>query len=195
MSTSWSPPRLLLLTDRAQLRLGRGLLSTLAECVDAGLEAVVVRELDLELRAWSALVEGAAALPGLRVVTARRTHPAAVGIHLAEQQPKPCGDAVWGRSCHGVETLREAADAGADWAMLSPFATSASKPGHLPVLPASAWSAAPLPTFALGGVDGDNAAAAIRAGAHGVAVMGAVMRSADPAGEVSRLLAAVRSAA
>jgi thiamine-phosphate pyrophosphorylase len=43
--------------------------------------------------------------------------------------------------------------------------------------------------FALGGVEACAVADLRAAGAHGVAVMGAVMRAADPADVVSRLLA------
>jgi thiamine-phosphate pyrophosphorylase len=45
-----------------------------------------------------------------------------------------------------------------------------------------------VPVLALGGVDAANAASAREAGAHGVAVMGCVMRAADPAAVVRRLL-------
>ena len=54
----------------------------------------------------------------------------------------------------------------------------------------------PLPAvFALGGVDEDNAASFLQAGAHGVAVMGSVMSSPDPAHTVAALLAKVAVAA
>ena len=55
-------PRLMLLTDRSQLRLGRGLAGTVEECVAAGLRRVVVREHDLERAAWTALVDRLLAL-------------------------------------------------------------------------------------------------------------------------------------
>lgn len=42
--------------------------------------------------------------------------------------------------------------------------------------------------LALGGITVANAAAARNAGAHGVAVMGAVMRAPDPAAVVAALL-------
>jgi pentose-5-phosphate-3-epimerase len=50
----------------------------------------------------------------------------------------------------------------------------------------------PLPAvFALGGVNEHNVASFFRAGAHGVAVMGSVMTSPDPAQTVAALLAKV----
>ena len=49
--------------------------------------------------------------------------------------------------------------------------------------------------FALGGVDPTRAARCVAAGAHGVAVMGAVMRADDPATVVAGLLDALRAGA
>lgn len=74
---------------------------------------------------------------------------------------------------------------------LSPYAASASKPGDRATLPADAFAGHEVPVLALAGVDAANAADAIAAGAHGVAVMGAVMRADDPAGVVTDLLLAV----
>jgi thiamine-phosphate pyrophosphorylase len=45
-----------------------------------------------------------------------------------------------------------------------------------------------VPVLALGGVQPDTVAGALEAGAHGVAVMGAVMRAETPAKIVTRLL-------
>lgn len=184
-----SLPRLLLLTDRSQLHLGRGLRRTVRECADAGLEAVVVREHDLTPEARHALVADLAAIDGLTVLTSRIPDPAALGTHLAADQP-PVGG-WFGRSCHSAEEVRRAAAEGAAWAVLSPYSEGASKPGR-PLIAPTAFADLPIPTYALAGVTPDNAAAARGAGAHGVAVMSHVMRSDDPAREVRRLLEAVR---
>ncbi len=61
MTSRLVPPRLMLLTDRAQLSLGRGLVTTVRECVDAGLTWVVVREHDLGPAARVEEVRAAAA--------------------------------------------------------------------------------------------------------------------------------------
>ena len=50
----------------------------------------------------------------------------------------------------------------------------------------------PIPVYALGGIDPSNAREAIDAGAHGVAVMGGVMRADHPAAVVQRLLQEVQ---
>lgn len=183
-------PRLVLLTDRAQLRLGRGLVRTVEECAAAGLRRVLVREHDLGPVAWTALVDRLLEITTLEVLTSRHSHPHAHGVHLAAHQP-PAGGRH-GRSCHSRADLVRAREEGADWATLSPYAASASKPGHGPPVPLSWFEAAPLPTYALGGIDAATAGSAMAAGAHGVAVMGAVMRAADPAGETARLLEALR---
>ncbi|GAB3868733.1 thiamine phosphate synthase [Nocardioides maradonensis] len=188
-------PRLLLLTDRSQLRLGRSLVRTVAECVEAGATHVVLRELDEPEAARAAL---AAALVGVgaTVITAHTPLPGAVGLHLpAGKQVLTCRQAsggAWGRSCHSPEAVRAAAEEGAAWATLSPYAATDSKPGYGPSLPPTAFQDLPIPVFALGGITPANAAEARRDGAHGVAVMGAVMRAHDPAEVVSALLEAVR---
>lgn len=182
-------PRLMLLTDRAQLRLGRGLARTVEECAAVGLPRVLVREHDLEPRAWTALVDRLLEVPGLEVLTSRRSHPRAHGVHLAAHQPLSAGR--HGRSCHDAADLARAARQGACWATLSPFTDSTSKPGYGPPIDARLLGRAPLPTYALGGVSARNVRAALDAGAHGVAVMGAVMRATDPATETARLLEAL----
>lgn len=179
-------PRLVLLTDRSQLRLGRGLVRTVRECVDAGLRAVVVREHDLDPSQRHALVTALAAIDGLTVISSRIPEPSAHGLHLAAHQVAPA-EGCWGRSCHSRTDVSHAAGQGASWVTLSPYAASASKPGRA-TLPATAFVGHPVPVLALAGIDATNAADAIAAGAHGVAVMGAVMRAGEPAGVVADLL-------
>jgi thiamine monophosphate synthase len=215
-------PRLLLLTDRSQLRLGRGLVRTVRECAEAGLAAVVVREHDLEPSARPALVRALVSIPGLTVLSSRIPDPAAHGLHLASHQSPPAAhhagwtlptrhsggqadlgpperrDDVrrpppWGRSCHSRAEVARSAEQGASWATLSPYAASASKPGYGPSLPPDAFEGHRVPVLALGGIDESTAARARAAGADGVAVMGAVMRAPDPAELVSALLRAVET--
>lgn len=183
---------LVLLTDRAQLRLGRGLVRTVRECAAAGLRTVVVREHDLALAERAALVARLRDVRGLTVLASRTLVPGAHGVHLAAGQP---GGAT-GRSCHDLAEVAAAVAAGTSYVTLSPFAATASKPGYGPALPPATYAAAHRLTagsatrvLALGGVDVRTVAAAVTAGAHGVAVMGAVMRAADPAAEVAALLA------
>ena len=188
-------PRLLLLTDRSQLRLGRSLVRTVAECVEAGATHVVLRELD-ETESARAALAAALVEVGATVIAAHTPLPGAVGLHLpAGRQVLTCrqaSGAAWGRSCHSPEAVSEAAEERAAWATLSPYAATDSKPGYGPALPPDAYAGHPIPVFALGGITPANAAEARRKGAHGVAVMGAVMRAEEPAAVVRALLEAVR---
>lgn len=188
MSVAGELPRLLLLTDRAQLHLGRGLLPTLAECRDAGLTHVILRELD-EPPAQRAALAAAATDLGLTIVAARTPLPAAAGVHLASAAPAAAvpRTGLWGRSCHHRGEVTAAAAHGAAYATLSPYAATDSKPGYGPPLRAGDLAGHPIPVYALGGITPANAAAALAEGAYGVAVMGAVMRAAEP-GEVVRAL-------
>lgn len=183
-------PRLLLLTDRSQLRLGRGLVRTVAECARAGLTHVLVRELDLSEAMRAALVADLCRVDGLIVHSARALLPGAAGVHLSADQPRCSGR--WGRSCHDEDGVRRAAADGAAYVTLSPFAPTESKPGHGPPVPPEKFGRDHgVPVLALGGINPGNARGARDSGAHGVAAMGAVMRATDPAGVVSALLEAV----
>ena len=89
-----------------------------------------------------------------------------------------------------------AAKAGADAVTLSPIFASASKPGYGPALGLErlgevAAAVHPMPVIALGGIEDEaGVRACLDAGAAAVAVMGAVMRAADPAGLFARLVGA-----
>lgn len=188
-------PRLLLLTDRSQLHLGRSLRRTLLECVDAGATHVVLRELDEEPPAREALATALVA-SGATVIAAHRPLAAASALQLRAGEPVPASGIVFGRSCHSsAEVLAAAAD-GATYVTLSPFSLTTSKPGYGPALPLKEYAeaaTAAIPVYALGGITPDNVAAAIAAGAYGVAVMGDVMRADDPAAVVSELLEVLAS--
>jgi thiamine monophosphate synthase len=203
--------RLLLLTDRSQLHLGRSLRRTLLECVEAGATHIVIRELDEEPAAREALAAALVAA-GATVIAAHSPLPSASGVHLPacnaqfSELPPPSGTAevsrtarytLFGRSCHSAAEVRAAAAEGAAYATLSPYALTASKPGYGPALPPEEYAAAAaaLPVYALGGITPGNAADAIAAGAHGVAVMGEVMRADDPAAVVAALLGALAGSA
>lgn len=197
MRGSTMPSRLLLLTDRRLLPPGRSLEDTVARCADAGLEAVLLRELDLPREERTDLA-GRLAATGVSVVAARTWLRHADGVHLASAQTGlDAREAPYhGRSCHDDEEVRRAVGGGAAYLTISPIARSVSKPGYGPPLGIAGVSravrlAGTVPVLALGGVDERNAADLRAAGAHGVAVMGAVMSADDPAGVVTRILEAV----
>jgi thiamine-phosphate pyrophosphorylase len=139
------------------------------------------------------LVADLAAVDGLIVVSSRLPARAAAGLHLASGQKRPA-EGWFGRSCHDVADVRRAAAEGAAYVTLSPYAATASKPGYGPPVPVGDYAEDQgVPVLALGGVEPGNAAAARAAGAHGVAVMGCVMRAAEPASVVRALLREVEA--
>jgi thiamine-phosphate pyrophosphorylase len=84
-----------------------------------------------------------------------------------------------------------------DYAVAGPAYLTASKPGYGPALGpdglATICRATSVPVVAIGGIEADNVSAIIAAGAAGVAVMGSVMRSAEPCKAIDALLAALVS--
>jgi thiamine-phosphate pyrophosphorylase len=172
----------------------RPLLAVVAQAVDGGARAVWLREKGLppadRRRVAAQLADLLAPVGGILISSPGPGSEYAAGVHLGADDVQP-GDCPTGRSCHSVSDLARAAAEGCRWATLSPVFLSVSKPGYGPALGLSALTEAPLPTWALGGVDANNARACLDAGAVGVAVMGAVLGAPDPAGAVAEILESV----
>ncbi len=191
-------PRLLVLTDRTQA--SRPLPDVVRACLDGGARAIVLREKDLpgsDRRRLAEDLRSAVDAAGARLLVASDPDASADGVHLAADDPVPTDvpNGAWvGRSCHDRQELDAAAAAGCTYATLSPIHASASKPGYGPALGVAVLADPPLPTFALGGIDGPaRAAACVAAGAHGVAAMGALMRADRPDRLTASLLTAMET--
>lgn len=195
-------PRLLVLTDRTQCEAaGRTLVGTVTAVVRAGAPAILLREKDLpgaERRDLAATLLEVTSAHGARLVVASDPDLAvgvgAAGVHLASHDPLPSAEGLLlGRSCHDAAEVAEAVAEDVDYLTASPVATTPSKPGYGPALgtegvTALATAAASVPVLALGGMTPATTPEVLDAGAHGVAVMGAVMRAADPARVVTTFL-------
>jgi thiamine-phosphate pyrophosphorylase len=200
-----SPP-LLVISDRP---LARGeVIDTLAASFRGGARWAMLREKDLAPAAVRDLARRlmAAADPyGATVLingdAALALEVGAAGVHLpqgrsvAQAREALGADALIGVSAHSHEEVRHAEAAGADYATLSPVFPTESKPGYGPALGLGALAMIArdvrLPLIALAGIDISNARRCIEAGAAGVAVMGGIMRSADPAAATAALVAAI----
>jgi thiamine monophosphate synthase len=186
------PSGLVVLTDR---RLAAGpLVATVAAAVRGGAAWVVLRERDLPyVRRRALAVELRELLPPGRLIVAGPDPLGADAVHLAEADPLPAAAVgLAGRSCHGVPRL-----SGEGYVTLSPIYPTATKPGYGPALgpEGAAALAGDVPWLALGGIDSpQRAAACAAAGARGIAVLGAVMRAADPEGAARALAAAFGAA-
>jgi len=142
--------------------------------------AVVIRGRDTGARA--ALLQALAPLPGLRLLVADDPALAAAadGLHLPEARAREA--AHWRvrhpgwiitASAHSLRGLMALAHV--DAAFLSPVFATASHPGAPALSPARAGliaAAAPVPVYALGGIDGRNAARLPRAFAGIAAIAG-----------------------
>lgn len=197
-------PPVLVITDRRQAR--HPLAEVAAALFAGGCRWLSLREKNLPMAERRALLRQLVALGagyGATVTVHGDLDAAAAcgtGIHLpasgsvAVARQRLGTHALIGYSAHSVEDLSHAAEAGADYATLSPIFVTASKPGYGPALGLGALKGArPLPVLALGGVDADNAADCLAAGAAGIAVMGEAMRSANPRDFMADLLGRLSS--
>ena len=195
-------PRLLVLTDRRLAAQAGHSLPALVSTLSGLDVAVVLREKELPWEERAALgreVAAAARDAGVPLLVASSVDLAlelgAAGVHLAAADAPASGGLV-GRSCHGASELAHAAAEGADYATLSPIFPTPTKPGYGPALGLDALArlvrGAQLPVYALGGIGRGRAAACVDAGAHGVALCGAVMHAREPTAFLTDLLEELR---
>jgi thiamine-phosphate pyrophosphorylase len=198
-------PPLLVISDRSQAR--RPLEEVAEAALAGGCRWFSLREKDLPAAERRAMLAALVALA--------RRYGAAIGIHEDIEaaitagagalhlptgaSPEAARDrlpgALIGASAHSAEEAAALLEAGADYVTVSPVFVSASKPGYGPALGldglANIVAHAPGPVVALGGITAENAELCLSAGARGVAVMGGVMRAADPQAAVAAILAAI----
>ena len=202
-------PPLLLITDRRQAR--RPLDEIAAAAFSAGCRWVSLREKDLPpdeqvllARAIASLARAHGARVTLHGEAALAKQAGADGVHLpAGVDPVAARKLVGPGKLIGVSihtaTEAEAIDpAIVDYALAGPAFETASKPGYGPEIGRKGLidiaRAARVPVLAIGGINPARLGELIAAGAAGVAVMGGVMRAADPAQEVRALIATLKDA-
>jgi thiamine-phosphate pyrophosphorylase len=201
------PGPLLVITDRHQARHS---IETIAAAVArGGGRWLLLRDKDLareERRDLAIRLAKIAAEHGVALSVSTDVGLAAevgVGVHLqaaaavAPARSRLGSAAIIGISAHGLDDVRAAVAAQADYVTLSPIFLTDSKPGYGPALGTAALRAAAecdIPVLALGGVTADTAAACLAAGARGVAVMGEIMRADDPARIVGDLVGVCQAA-
>ncbi|MEV4727192.1 thiamine phosphate synthase [Micromonospora humida] len=192
MTRPATPRGVVLLTDRL---VARGdLVDVVAGAVRGGVRWVVLREKDLpraeraalavDLRAVLAQAGGTLIVAGPDPLDGDAVHLPAAGPY-----PPPAVGLV-GRSCHDAAELARLGTE--DYVTLSPVWPTRSKPGHGPPLRPDGLRdlirRSPVPVLALGGIETpEQVTACVDAGAVGVAVLGAVMRAADPTVAVTTL--------
>ena len=200
--------RLYVVSDRQQTA-GRPLQEVIAAAARGGLGAVQLREKDLSARDLHDL--------GVSLQKTLDPHQVpllindridvalaldAAGVHLAghslptRSARRVLGpDKLLGVSTHSLEAAREAAEEGADFVVFGPVFPTPSKlafgpPQGLPRL-AEVVRDVPVPVIGIGGITPANVPQVMQTGAHGVAMIRAVLAAPDPcaaAQELCRLL-------
>ena len=203
-------PPLVLITDRRQARLP--LTDVVEAALVGGCRWVSMREKDLS-------EADQVALAGTLRSIARR-HGAFLTLHGDAALAKACdadgvhlpadSDAIASRallgpgkllgvSLHTVSEARAIDPNVVDYAIAGPAFETPSKPGYGPAIGqkglAEIARAASVPVLAIGGLNATRAAELLAALPVGIAVMGGVMRAADPGQEVKALLSALAGAA
>ena len=199
-------PPLLLVTDRRQAR--RPLPEVVGLALATGCRWVSVREKDLPEDEQIALVR--------TLLPMTRRHGARLMLHGDPALAKICGaDGVHlsagsdpfavramlgpgkliGVSIHTMTEAEAIDPAAIDYALAGPAFETPSKPGYGPEIGRKALGeiarASRVPILAIGGLNAARAAEVIAAGPVGIAVMGGVMRAADPDQEMRALVATV----
>ena len=132
-------------------------------------------------------------------------HAAGAGCHVGQSDLPAAAarailgpDAILGVSLDDPEQARAVDPALVDYVAHGPFAATATKADAGGAVGAEGLAAARrltgLPLVAIGGIDARNAAAAVRVGADGIAVVSAIMAAADPEAASRELRAAIDAA-
>lgn len=180
------------------------------ECIDAGVDAIQVREKSLdagpfaERVAW--IVERARAA-NVRTIVNDRPDIALVcgadGVHCGQQDLTPsqvhqlCGRRLLvGMSTHDAVEAERAMAEGADYCGVGAMYATSVKPGAaqvgLPWLREYLARFGRVPHLAIGGITPENIGALVEAGCRGVAVSGCVCGAERPSAIVRTLQAAFR---
>jgi thiamine monophosphate synthase len=196
------------------------LLDLAGEAVAGGVDAMYLRDVDPAAHEMASLVRvlrdrfgvraGAERMAGRAPTTCtvlikgdpERSRELGVGLHLRERDLPPAearallgAEATIGKSVHAADTAARVA--GADYLLAGHVYPSRSKPGLPPLgLPglAAIVAAAPCPVLAIGGITPERVAEVVRAGALGIAVIGAIAEADDPRAAAASLRAALEEA-
>jgi thiamine-phosphate pyrophosphorylase len=188
---------LYLITDRKQAQRG-DLRAPVEAALRGGVRAMQLREKDLSSRELFDLAGGMRELTsryGAKLLINDRLDIAlaagADGVHLGESslpvsrvRELAGGRLIIGVSCHGLERALEAQESGADFITFSPiFFTPSKAPYGEPLGTdrlAEACRILRIPVFALGGIKMDTVRAVLDHGAHGIALISAILAADDP---------------
>lgn len=201
---------LYLITDRKQVP-GGDLCAVVERALRGGVRAVQLREKDLpsgELYQLALKLKELTTRYGARLIINDRLDIAlaadADGAHLGESslpvtRVRELAGArlLIGVSCHALAGALAAQQGGADFITFSPVFYTPSKAGYgEPVGTerlAEACRELRIPVFALGGIKKDSVCTVLGNGAHGIALISAILAADDPEGAAREMLALLKS--
>jgi thiamine-phosphate pyrophosphorylase len=190
--------RLMLVTDPVMTR-ARGLVETVLAAVAGGVTIVQLRDKEAGDDALIAAARAlrAALLPlGVPLIVNDRVAVAlaagADGVHIGQDDGDPAAararlgpDALIGLSVTRAAEIGTVGAGVVDYVGLGPLFATATKADAAPALGLAGARAIaarlPVPWIAIGGIDANNAADVMAAGAAGVAVVSAICAADDPA--------------
>lgn len=203
--------RLYLVTDRHQTR-GRPLIDVIEECLGAGVGAVQLREKDLmaaDLLALARLLRELTRRAGARLFINDRVDVAlaaeADGVQRGHTS-LPVGimrsvagsRLLIGASVHSLEDAQAAERDDADFLVFGPVYDTPSKRPYGPPQGVEALrrvvERVRVPVFAIGGITSERVHEVKKTGAHGVAVISAILSTEQPAAAAKAFLDALGSA-
>lgn len=127
------------------------------------------------------------------------------GVHIGQEDGNPAdirkriGSKILGMSAHTVAEARTAIEAGADYLGVGPMFPTSTKTDTRPIIGHSLIEemrdgGIDHPIVGIGGINLDNAAAVLNAGADGVAVISCISRHPDPEAASARMKVEVAAA-
>ncbi len=200
-------PALILVTDSGHLR-GRSTEDVVREAVLGGVDVVQLREKDRDhagLVGFGARVRDAIAGRALFVVNSDVDVAfvlRADGVHLPEDSTASVSavragltdDALISRAVHSIDAAAQAERDGVDVVQIGTVFASQSHPGGATIGVEgvrAVCDAVHVRVIAIGGITAANAGDVVRAGAAGVAVIGAILDADDPRRAAAELRRAI----
>ena len=189
---------------------GRALADVLAPALAGGVDVVQLRDKQAsaqELIAAARVARGLCDEAGALLILNDRPDlvqdAGADGCHVGQDDMEPAAaralagaDALVGQSTHFPDEVDGAT--AVDYIGVGPVYATPTKPGRHPVgveLVRFAAFHAPVPFFAIGGIDTANVGEIVAAGADRIAVVRAITQAADPRGAAAQLRAALPAVA
>jgi len=193
--------RIYLITDRHRTK--GDIFETIEEALSEGIKAIQLREKDMPIREkiqWAVKLKALVDRYNAMLFINDRVDVAiavdAQGVHLNKDSiPVDVVKKTWphliiGYSAHSLEEVLSVQDKGADFVTFSPVFETSSKPDAIPqglTKLREVCQRAHIPVFGLGGITLTNALDVINAGAHGIAVVSAIL-GADSVREATKTL-------